>query len=47
MAMQIFSLIVMIGALVLLIPVAIRVFRNKDEYGTRERQRSWKSLCTR
>ena len=30
MAMQIFSLIVMIGALVLLIPVAIRVFRNKD-----------------
>lgn len=31
MAMQIFSLIVMIGALVLLIPVAIRVFRNKDE----------------
>lgn len=31
MAMQIFSLIVMIGALVLLIPVAIRVFRNKDK----------------
>lgn len=31
MAMQIFSLIVMIGALVVLIPVAIRVFRNKDE----------------
>lgn len=31
MAMQIFSLIVMIGALVLLIPIAIRVFRNKDE----------------
>lgn len=31
MAMQIFSLIVMIGALALLIPVAIRVFRNKDE----------------
>lgn len=31
MAMQIFSLIVMIGALVVLIPVAIRAFRNKDE----------------
>jgi len=31
MAMQIFSLIVMIGALVLLIPLAIRVFRNKDD----------------
>lgn len=31
MAMQIFSLIVLIGALVMLIPVARRVFGKHDE----------------
>ena len=29
--MEIFSLIVMIGALVLLIPIAIKVFRKNDD----------------
>ena len=29
--MQIFSLIVLVGALVMLIPVARRVFRKRDE----------------
>ncbi|SEK49637.1 hypothetical protein SAMN05444583_102121 [Rhodococcus maanshanensis] len=31
MAMQIFSLIVLVGALVVLIPVARRVFRKHDD----------------
>jgi hypothetical protein len=31
MAMQIFSLIVLIGALVMLVPVARRVFGKRDE----------------
>lgn len=31
MAMQIFSLVLMIGVLVMLIPVARRVFRKHDE----------------
>lgn len=31
MALQIFSLIVLVGALVMLIPVARRVFRKHDE----------------
>lgn len=31
MAMQVFSLIVVLGALIVLIPTALRVFRKKDE----------------